>query len=124
MKPPKKTEVQQERLPTPIEGLIRQNLDKILSNEESAKRRRPRGEVIAENVTKFCGTMRFVFVHLGWFASWILLNLFLPQERRWDPSPFPFLTMLVALEAIFLVALILIAENHQAALAERREHLN
>jgi uncharacterized membrane protein len=48
---------------------------------------------IADQITRFAGSMRFVYLHVIWFASWI--------GFRVEPYPFGLLTMIVSLEAIF-----------------------
>jgi uncharacterized membrane protein len=74
---------------------------------------------LADLITSFSGSMRFVFLHVIWFAAWIGLNLFGP---RFDPFPFGLLTMVVSLEAIFLSTFVLISQNRveerQQAVAE------
>jgi len=41
-----------------------------------------------------------------------------------DPYPFTFLTFIVSLEAIFLSTFILISQNHETRLSERRNQLD
>jgi uncharacterized membrane protein len=62
---------------------------------------------IADVVTGFAGSMSFVYVHMAWFASWILL----PVERY----PYGLLTMIVSLEAIFLSTFVMISQNRADA---------
>ena len=57
------------------------------------------------------------------FGGWIILN-FLPRLQHFDPFPFTFLTFVVSLEAIFLSTFILISQNHETRLSERRNHLD
>ena len=56
--------------------------------------------------------MTFVYIHLVWFASWIVLEV--------EPYPFGLLTMIVSLEAIFLSTFVLISQNRAD---ERRQVL-
>ena len=58
---------------------------------------------IADVITGFAGSMSFVYVHMVWFAFWILL----PVEKY----PFGLLTMIVSLEAIFLSTFVMISQN-------------
>jgi uncharacterized membrane protein len=67
---------------------------------------------IADVVTKFAGSMAFVYVHIVWFSLWI--------GFRVEKFPFGLLTMIVSLEAIFLSTFILISSNRQD---ERRQML-
>jgi uncharacterized membrane protein len=62
---------------------------------------------VADAITGFAGSMTFVYVHLVWFAFWILL----PVEKY----PFGLLTMIVSLEAIFLSTFVMISQNHADA---------
>lgn len=58
---------------------------------------------IADTITKFAGSMVFVYVHVAWFAIWIGLGV--------EKFPFGFLTMIVSLEAIFLSTFVMISQN-------------
>jgi len=78
---------------------------------------------IAAAIARFCGSMTFVWVHVIWFGVWIGYNL-LPGVKHIDPFPFTFLTLLVSLEAIFLSTFILISQNHDTRISERRNHLD
>jgi uncharacterized membrane protein len=60
---------------------------------------------IADVITKFAGSMAFVYLHVVVFVAWMLL-----VER----SPWPTLTLVVSLEAIFLSAFVMIGQNRQA----------
>jgi len=62
---------------------------------------------IADAITRFAGSMPFVYVHVVWFAAWIAL----PVERY----PFGLLTMIVSLEAIFLSTFVMISQNRADA---------
>ena len=67
--------------------------------------------------------MTFVGVHVVLFGGWILLNTF-PGLPHFDPFPFTFLTLVVSLEAIFLSTFILISQNLETRISERRSHLD
>jgi uncharacterized membrane protein len=69
---------------------------------------------IAEAVTDFSGSLRFIYIHSFWFGVWIAINLgVLGSMFVFDPFPFGLLTMIVSLEAIFLSTFVLIAQNRQ-----------
>jgi uncharacterized membrane protein len=78
---------------------------------------------VAEVIAGFCGSMTFVWVHVIWFGGWVILNL-LPAVKHVDPFPFTFLTLVVSLEAIFLSTFILISQNHDSRVSEKRNHLD
>jgi uncharacterized membrane protein len=60
---------------------------------------------VADAITRFAGSMRFVYLHAIGFAAWMLF-----LER----SPWPTLTLVVSLEAIFLSTFVMIGQNRQA----------
>lgn len=103
--------------------LTQQNVQTILELEKAAKEERTRSDRVAEVIANFCGSMVFVWVHVIWFSGWILLNV-VPGAPHVDPFPFTFLTLVVSLEAIFLSTFILISQNHDARISERRNHLD
>jgi len=79
---------------------------------------------IAATVTRFAGSMVFVYLHLAFFGLWIIANLgIIPQVPRWDPS-FVVLAMWASVEAIFLSTFVLIAQNRMAAAADTRADLD
>ncbi|MEO7110770.1 MAG: DUF1003 domain-containing protein [Polyangiaceae bacterium] len=73
---------------------------------------------IVDAVSDFSGSLPFMWIHLGLFAVWILLNVGPVVHSRYggfDPFPFGLLTMCVSLEAIVLSVLVLLSQNRQVA---------
>ena len=70
---------------------------------------------IADRITTYAGSMRFVYIHAVIFAVWCGTGLF-----GVDPYPFNFLTMTVSLEAIFLSTFVMIGQNRQADFASAK----
>ena len=70
---------------------------------------------IADAITTFAGSMRFVYIHAVLFGVWCATGLF-----GVDPFPFNFLTMSVSLEAIFLSTFVMIGQNRQSDFAQRK----
>jgi uncharacterized membrane protein len=66
---------------------------------------------VADQITTFAGSMSFVFIHAALFAVWMLF-----LER----SPWPTLTLVVSLEAIFLSTFVMIGQNRQAAFQQAK----
>jgi uncharacterized membrane protein len=58
---------------------------------------------IADAITRFAGSMAFVYFHILWFAVWIIFGI--------EGYPFGLLTMIVSLEAIFLSTFVMISQN-------------
>lgn len=83
-----------------------------------------REERIADAITRFTGSMRFVYLHLLLYGFWIVANMgFVPGVPRFDPS-FVILAMVASVEAIFLSTFVLISQNRMAAAADKRADLD
>jgi uncharacterized membrane protein len=86
-------------------------------NEEDADQR-TRVMKIADGISDFSGSLPFLFIHLGVFFAWIVLNVKPLSETRiggFDSYPFGLLTMVVSLEAIILSVFVLLSQNRQVA---------
>lgn len=70
---------------------------------------------LADGITSFAGSMRFVYLHTIIFGIWCATGLF-----GIDKFPFNFLTMAVSLEAIFLSTFVMIGQNRQSEFARRK----
>jgi uncharacterized membrane protein len=79
-------------------------------------------EKLANAITAFTGSMRFVYVHLVVYGGWILSNL-LPGFPHFDPT-FVVLAMVASVEAIFLSTFILITQNRAMEEADKRDELD
>ena len=66
---------------------------------------------VADAITAFAGSMRFVYIHVALFAVWMLV---------FEKSPWPTLTLVVSLEAIFLSTFVMIGQNRQAAFQQAK----
>jgi uncharacterized membrane protein len=106
-----------------VDDLTKRNIETVMKLEEAAREQRTRTDRIADVIARFCGSMTFVWVHVFWFGGWITFNM-LPGLIRIDPFPFTFLTLVVSLEAIFLSTFILISQNHDSRVSEKRNHLD
>jgi uncharacterized membrane protein len=81
-------------------------------------------ERLANRITRFTGSMAFVYLHLAVFGLWIVLNLGLvPTLAPFDPS-FVILAMAASVEAIFLSTFVLISQNRMAAADAKRAELD
>jgi uncharacterized membrane protein len=66
---------------------------------------------LADRITAFAGSMTFVYIHAVVFALWMLFI---------ESSPWPTLTLIVSLEAIFLSTFVMIGQNRQAAFQQSK----
>jgi uncharacterized membrane protein len=79
-------------------------------------------ERVADAITRFTGSMLFVYLHVAIFGAWLIVNL-VPGLPKFDPS-FVILAMAASVEAIFLSTFILITQNRMTAAADKRAELD
>jgi uncharacterized membrane protein len=79
--------------------------------EEQARRAADVQLRIADWITGFAGSMNFVYLHVALFTIWMLLI---------ESKPWPTLTLIVSLEAIFLSTFVMIGQNRQAAFQQAK----
>ena len=104
--------------------VVERNIEALLLRRRDEEHGRSREERIADAVTRFTGSLRFVYIHLVLFGLWILINIGgLPGVPQFDPS-FVVLAMVASVEAIFLSTFVLISQNRMAALADKRADLD
>jgi uncharacterized membrane protein len=106
-----------------IDSELVSNISHVIEIEKEQREKRTLGEKLSEWIAIFAGSMLFVYIHIIWFGGWILANTVLPITP-FDPFPFTFLTLVVSLEAIFLSTFILISQNHETELTDRRNQLD
>lgn len=111
------------RSPHSVADVTRENVRAMRRLEELASTQRSFADRMAERVARFCGNIAFVWIHVVIFAVWIVWNV-VPHLPRFDPYPFTFLTLCVSLEAIFLSSFILISQNYEMRVSERRNQLD
>ena len=66
---------------------------------------------VADAITSFAGSMNFVYIHAAVFAVWMVV---------FEKSPWPTLTLVVSLEAIFLSTFVMIGQNRQATFQQAK----
>ena len=79
--------------------------------EEQARRAADRQLRIADWITGFAGSMNFVYLHIALFTVWMLFI---------EHKPWPTLTLIVSLEAIFLSTFVMIGQNRQSAFQQAK----
>ena len=79
--------------------------------EEAVRRNQSLQLRIADRITAFAGSMSFVWIHAALFAIWMLF---------FEHSPWPTLTLVVSLEAIFLSTFVMIGQNRQASFQQTK----
>lgn len=110
--------------PPGLSPVLERNIQALQRRRQQEEAETSVEERLAEAITRFTGSMRFVYLHLALFGFWILANLgWLPGVPAWDPS-FVVLAMIASVEAIFLSTFVLISQNRMAAAADKRADLD
>jgi uncharacterized membrane protein len=79
--------------------------------EEAERRNQDFQLRLADRITTFAGSMNFVWIHAAIFAVWMVF---------FEKSPWPTLTLVVSLEAIFLSTFVMIGQNRQSAFQQTK----
>lgn len=107
-----------------LDPTLRRNIETLVRRKEQEDASAPLQERIAIAITRFAGSMPFVYLHAVVFGFWILVNIgWLPLMRPWDPS-LVVLAMIASVEAIFLTIFVLITQNRMSADDEKRANLD
>lgn len=104
--------------------VVDQNIRSLLERRAEEQRAKKLDERLADSITRFTGSMRFVYLHLVLFGAWITINLgVVPGVPQFDAT-FVVLAMIASVEAIFLSTFVLISQNRMAAISDKRADLD
>jgi uncharacterized membrane protein len=103
--------------------VVERNIQALLSRRNQEEKTKGVQDRIADAISRFAGSMTFVYLHLIGFGLWIIVNLGWTPLPAFDPT-FVILAMFASVEAIFLSTFVLITQNRMAAQADRRADLD
>jgi uncharacterized membrane protein len=104
---------------------VAENVEAIKAWDQALLEKRSHAQRFSDNITSIAASGASLTVHALWFISWIAINTgVLPIIAPFDRFPFPVLTMMVSLEAIFLALFVLASQNRLARQSELRANLN
>lgn len=106
-----------------IERITAKNVESICRMENSSINSRTSAEWIADIVASWVGSWTFVVLQSVLLAIWLVLNVQI-FWKPWDPYPFVLLNLVLSFQAAFATPVILMSQNRQARLADRRNHLD
>jgi uncharacterized membrane protein len=110
--------------PNVLASVLERNIDALQRKRQEEEKKASLQDRIAEIITRFTGSMVFVYVHLALVGGWVAANLgFIPGVPAFDPT-FVILATFASVEAIFLSTFVLISQNRAAAEADRRSELD
>lgn len=105
---------------------IGENIQTVADLHKAAERRVSPQQRAIENVTDFLGRPRFLFIILVFVVVWVAVTLLLNRIglRDFDPPPFTWLVGILSLGALIQATMILITQNRQDTMVERRTQLD
>jgi uncharacterized membrane protein len=110
--------------PPGFTSVLERNINALRRKRQEEDRKASLQDRIAQAITRFTGSMAFVYVHLALVAGWVAINLgVVPGIPTFDPT-FVILATFASVEAIFLSTFVLISQNRAAAEADRRSELD
>jgi uncharacterized membrane protein len=115
--------MQEKRIETAMSSVMERNIKALLLKRQQEESARSNEGRIADAITRFTGSMTFVYLHLILFSAWIIYNLGWLGGKPFDPS-FVVLAMFASVEAIFLSTFVLISQNRLTIQADKRADLD
>lgn len=106
-----------------IAGVMERNIKELVKLRQQDEKEKTSDEHIADKITKFTGSMTFVYIHIVIFGCWIIYNTGMIGIKPVDPS-LTDLMVLTSIEAIFLSVFVLIRQNRMNVLADKRANLD
>lgn len=103
--------------------IVERNIEALLKRQKREEKNKSFENKLADAVTRFTGSMLFVYIHLVLFGIWIFWNVGFLGLKPFDPS-FVILAMFASVEAIFLSTFVLISQNRMNAQADKRADLD
>ncbi|MGV1754680.1 DUF1003 domain-containing protein [Agrobacterium sp. CG674] len=104
--------------------VLRTNIDALIERRRASEKQAGIQERAASSISRFVGSMPFVYIHIVFYGIWIVVNTgWIPVLPAWDPS-LVILAMEASVEAIFLSTFVLINQNRMAAQDNLRADLD
>lgn len=106
-----------------FEPVIARNINALLETRQRKEAGLNLEERVADAITRFAGSMKFVYLHIVLFVFWIAWNTLPLPIHKFDPQLIV-LAMWASVESIFLSTFILISQNRQTKDSDRRSDLD
>lgn len=107
----------------PPDQTARQNVQSIAELETAHRRLRTLGDLVADRFAATVGSWTFIIVQSVLLGMWVSMNAW-AIWRQWDPYPFVLLNLVLSFQAAFASPIIMMSQNRQARLFERRSQLD
>ena len=104
-------------------AVIDRNVEALLKRREEERQSTSRQDKVADAITAFAGSMKFVYLHVAVYGAWIVVNLPGVPLPKFDPT-YVVLAMTASVEAIFVSTFVMISQNRMAKVADQRADLD
>jgi uncharacterized membrane protein len=103
---------------------LQEHVELIAKHEQEFLSRRTSSEKLGDRMAGFIGSLSYVAFHIIVCFSWIAWNV-LPSRslQHFDPFPFPFLDLCLAVEAILVASFILMRQSRLSRRDQERDQL-
>lgn len=108
----------------PASPLIERNIRALVEHAAEAERVSTTGDRVAVAISRFAGSMRFIYFHIAAFGVWFAINRGLISGIEPFDRSFYLLGTVASCEAILLATFVLIAQNRMSSRADTRNHLD
>jgi len=105
-----------------INERVKRNIESIAQLEQAFDRRRTAVDRISDAVSGFGGSIRFIAGNAVLIFIWLLWNVLAPAAMRFDPN-LGALQLVIAAEALFLSAFVLMSQNRQNRQTDHWAHV-
>ena len=114
---------EEEQKTTRLAAVVERNVRSLLERRQQVEQKKGFQQRLADAITHFTGSMRFVYIHALLYGAWIIINLPGVPLPKFDPN-FIILAMVASVEAIFLTTFVLMTQNRMSEQAEKRAELD
>jgi len=114
---------EEDQKTTRLAAVVERNVRSLLERRQQVEQKKGFQQRLADAITHFTGSMRFVYIHALLYGAWIIINLPGVPLPKFDPS-FVILAMVASVEAIFLTTFVLMTQNRMSEEAEKRAELD
>lgn len=106
-----------------VDELTQQNVETIAAMDKASNEHRTFGERVADGFAASIGSWTFIIIQTVILIAWIILNV-TAWVKHWDPYPFILLNLGLSFQAAYASPIIMMSQNRQGKLGERRNHLD
>jgi uncharacterized membrane protein len=106
-----------------VDEITRRNIQTVNQLEHASDDQRTFGEKMADLFAAIVGSWTFIVIQSVLLTIWVGINV-LAWTYRWDPYPFILLNLALSFQAAYASPIIMMSQNRQSQLAERRNRLD